>query len=136
MINKEEFVDILNKLKESQDRTDKICDGLEHLLDGRPIMTVDYPLIKIITDLLEGIFEDTEEWIQYWLWELDYGKAFKMGDVTMDGKDIDISGPDKLYEFLIDNMKEKRQNPNPSDIFENEEDPDELFNTIFGVKGD
>lgn len=41
-----------------------------------------------------------QSWIEYFCYELDFGKKFKIGMVKKDGKDIDISDSGKLWEFL------------------------------------
>ena len=52
-----------------------------------------------VVKLLENMFCDTGT-LSWWLYELDYGKNFKIGDLTDNGVDIDISTPDKLYDYL------------------------------------
>ena len=39
--------------------------------------------------------------IQYFIYELDNGKRWKPGDVTVNNKDIDMSTAEKLYDYLV-----------------------------------
>ena len=64
----------------------------------------------LVVELLEKMFEDEYSYITYWLYELNYGRAYKAGCIKeANGKDIDISTAEKLYDFLIKNMKEKNK---------------------------
>lgn len=60
--------------------------------------------------VLKEIFNDTEEWIDYFCYERNFGADLKLGDVTYaDGTPIPMSTPEELYDFLIINMKEKSE---------------------------
>ena len=51
--------------------------------------------------ILEYVMNDTEKWIQYYCWELDFGKEnwrLKVNDEN--GNDIPLSSPEELYSFL------------------------------------
>ena len=48
--------------------------------------------------------QDKNEWISYFVYELDFGKDYEYGSVTqeIDGQicNVDISTPEKLYNLL------------------------------------
>lgn len=51
--------------------------------------------------VLEHVMEDSEQWIQYYCWELDFGKEnwrLKVNDEN--GNNIPLSSPEELYDFL------------------------------------
>lgn len=54
----------------------------------------------LVIQLLEEIMQDVGETISCFCIELDYGKSYTPGCITEDGKDIDISTPEKLYDLL------------------------------------
>ncbi len=57
-------------------------------------------LIKIL-QIENNDFGDSNSWIDYFCYELDFGKEYKAGMVTdKNDKNIDISTPEKLWEFL------------------------------------
>lgn len=59
-----------------------------------------------VIGLLEHIFRDKDEWISYWVYEKDFGLDWEEGcAIEADGTDIDLSTTEKLYDFLISNMK-------------------------------
>ena len=59
----------------------------------------------VIIETLQDIFNDKEnDWINYWMFELDCGKLYKRGMVTEKGKNIKLKTLDDLYKVLIDNL--------------------------------
>ena len=52
---------------------------------------------------LDRCFENNEDdWVGYWVFELNFGRRYHDGCVmTKGGKNIDISTSEKLYHFLL-----------------------------------
>ena len=50
------------------------------------------------------MFNDSDL-ISWWIYELDYGRNFKMGDLIDNGVEIDLSTPEKLYDYLKENNR-------------------------------
>lgn len=123
MTTKETFCALLRALKETKDHTDELCDDLYAVLQKhRPEQDMDlrdYQLWPLVCDTrledalvgeLEKEFEDEDSWISYYIYELEFGSkewARKCG-TTPDGKPICLETPEDLYDFLIDNIREKR----------------------------
>lgn len=67
-----------------------------------------------MVELLEAIMIDAKcQWISYFIYELDFGKNYVDGCVSYkkdNGGSIDISTPEKLYDFLIKNIEESNNN--------------------------
>ena len=104
MISKDEFVNIINKLIEVNDFVNETNNNARKLNDalitdffnaGSLIITHE----TIVVELLGKMFNDKET-LTWWLYELDYGRKFKIGDLQQNGVDIDISTPEKLYDYL------------------------------------
>lgn len=104
MISKEIFIKAIGDIKNINDYGDALyslnkefnVDGWIFGLDG----------INTVLYLLKEIFKDKDEWIDYFVFELNYGKDYKQGMIKDgDGKEIDLSTSDKLYDFLIENMQ-------------------------------
>lgn len=49
-------------------------------------------------DLLEQAMEDTSQWIQYYIYEAEYGK--RKPEVTMQGKEFVLEDVNTLYEIM------------------------------------
>ncbi len=111
MITKEQFVKIINRLRDYNDLQDKIQDLFRDNIDNQEMDFMNAGSIcvgheTIVVGLLENMFNDTDT-ISWWIYELDYGRSFKLGNMTVDGEDIDLSTPEKLYDYLIKEMEEK-----------------------------
>ena len=110
MITKQEFIKIINALKE----TDNICDKVNQIFkesrdskisDGMNAASLMICHEDIVVKLLEKIFNDTDT-ISYWLYELEYGSKYKEGCLReSDGTIVDISTSEKLYDYLIKNVE-------------------------------
>jgi hypothetical protein len=64
-------------------------------------------LIKVLQVEMNDleVCEHGQGWIEYFLWELDFGRENHRLKVTQDGKDVKMSNASELYEFLIKNKK-------------------------------
>lgn len=123
MTTKETFSALLRSLKETKEHTDELCDDLYAVIQKhRPEQDMDlrgYQLWPLVCDTrledslireLEKEFEDEESWISYFVYELEFGTkewAKKCG-TTPDGRPICLETPEDLYDFLVENIREKR----------------------------
>lgn len=55
-----------------------------------------------ICKALRKEFNDKDDWIGYWMWELDFGEKWMPGTVTKDGKDIPLKTIDDLWNILTE----------------------------------
>ena len=103
---KQEFVDILNRLREATELVDKV----EKLFrDSRDTLECDFcngaglqiSHEGIVVKLLEKLMQDNFGNISYFIYELNYGREYKEGCVSDKNGNIDISTPEKLYDFLM-----------------------------------
>lgn len=107
MINKEEFAEIINRLKEVNDFVDETNNKARQLNDAiisdffnASSLSISHE--DIVVKLLNHVFNiPNDETLGWWLYEKDYGRKFKIGDLQGNGKDIDLSTPEKLYDYLI-----------------------------------
>lgn len=112
IISKKEFVDIIEKLKEVNDFVDetnakarKLHDAI--ISDFYNTMSLSISHENTVLKLLEKIFEDRDI-IGWWLYELDYGRKYKKGCIQdSNGKNIDVSTAEKLYDYLIKEVNNK-----------------------------
>lgn len=107
MISKEEFISIIDKLKEVDDfvkETNKRARKLEDAIisDFFNASSLSISHENIVVKLLENMFND-KELLSWWVYELDYGRKYKKGYLIDNGINIDISTAGKLYDYLIKN---------------------------------
>lgn len=102
MLSKEIFVQIIEDVKKKCDYQYELNDFYKsHGADGY-IFQPDCSESVLL--LLENIFDDKDNWISYFCFELDFGRNWKEGMVTSKhGDDIPLSTPEELYELLTDN---------------------------------
>ena len=106
LLTKKEFVDILNRLRESSDLVDKV-DAL--FRESRENVECDFCNAAglqishepIVVNLLQKIMRDEGEDISYFIYELDYGRDYKHGSVRNSNGIVDMGTPEALYELLV-----------------------------------
>lgn len=108
MIRKDKFVDIINQLREANDFVDETNARARELKDAKisdffnaSSLAISHEII--VVDLLENMFDDTDI-LEWWIYELDYGRKFKLGIIQeeIEGRiiNIDLSTSEKLYNYL------------------------------------
>ena len=102
-LTKEQFVDAINFI----DKRSKAMEEINKIFTTEFEDSIFFPYFKYETkmvELLKIIMKDTDEysWIDYFIYERDFGRDIKLGDVTEeDGTPIPISTPEELYDFLV-----------------------------------
>lgn len=102
--SKEAFKKIINDIQDINQKNDKFNDTLRKVYaDG----IFYFPTLETtILSYLAELFDNKCNRIYYFICELDYGRSWKPGDVTVDGKDYKLATVDDLYDFLIENFNE------------------------------
>ena len=111
MITKEQFVKIINRLRDYNDLQDKIQNLFRDNIDNQEMDFMNAGSIcigheTIVVELLENMFNDKDT-ISWWLYERDYGRSFTIGIIAIDGVNIDLSTPEKLYDYLVKEREKK-----------------------------
>jgi len=106
-MNKQEFKQILTELlaiKKNEDNLNEAFQRFEpdwnYLCFGR--------YETLVVNVLKLVMEDKEDWIGYWIYELNCGKDAKAGSVTIKGKNIPIKTISNLYDLIKIRYCEKR----------------------------
>lgn len=105
-MSKEEFCEIINRLHEATEIQESVHNIFMHSSDNIKNNFMNAAALQInhediVVKLLEEIMNDEYNFIQYFIYELDYGKRWtKESIVKADGTTIDISTPEKLYDYL------------------------------------
>ena len=105
MLSKKDFCKIIDDLQQNERFLTKLNELFSEFKRQDQIYSTG--LEDTVINLLEIIFKDTEnQWITYWIWEENYGKSYRDGDVTeMDGTIIPLATTEDLYDLLIKNME-------------------------------
>lgn len=112
MVSKEEFVEIIDRLKEVNDFVDEVNDKARKLRDSvrSDFMNASSLSIShesIVVELLQDIFNDESDWLGWWLYEENYGRDFKVGDISYEDEEgitiyPDLGKAEYLYEWLLE----------------------------------
>lgn len=81
-------------LRSIQHKDERICEISEVLGGAEELFAVS--AIDEVLCLLTEIFSDTEEWIFYWVWELQFGEKWMPGAFKIDPREC----PVKLHTTL------------------------------------
>lgn len=118
MISRKTFTEIINLLEESHRRTTKISNSITKTLSenssNRDFSIDEYTVRSLFSDdfLFEGIIKNLESEfgiqdmpyndINYYIYELDFGKLYKPGmAVDSNGNIIPMSNAGELYDSLV-----------------------------------
>ena len=89
-------------------------DGLNELTkpfreSGEDFINISFPtLTSNVISLLEILTNDKNEWISYWIYELDCGKKYKEGCVVdANKKNIPLKTIKDLWNILINELLEE-----------------------------
>ena len=116
MITKQEFVKIINRLRDYNNLQDKIQELFKDNIDNQEMDFMNAGSIcvgheTIVVKLLENMFNDRGNLISWWLYEQDYGRSVNIDDVFDEEieKFVDLTTPEKLYDYLIKEMEENSE---------------------------
>lgn len=100
--SKEQFCKMIAEIKDIDDRHEKLNDVLSKVcLDSILI----FPTLKdSILEYLSLVFNDTSNWIYYYVCDLNYGKDWHLGCVTFNNDDYKLETPEELYDLLIESI--------------------------------
>ena len=104
MLTFKEFNDYIKKIREQLEYSDNLDDALRK-------MSPDFggffnTAIDIAIDLLKRVMNDKDEWIEYYIYEANWGKTFKEV-YESDGTPIPLETIEDLYNIIIDSNKEQ-----------------------------
>ena len=105
-MNKKTFTKHLNRIKEMFEAEEKITKSLQ--LIGSKDFPTDFSLekpITFMTEVLKDSMDDKDDWIGYFMYELDFGKH-KMAKncvVEKDGTKVSLQNMSDLYNYIKKN---------------------------------
>lgn len=105
MISRDTFIETMCALEILDDKMDKVDDAMKNLcpdFGGFYIPEV----FSIIMDVLKEMFQDENDLLEYFVYELDFMNNYMHGDV-LDENDqaIELNGWGDVYDYLIEKME-------------------------------
>lgn len=108
-MNKELFVSTINSIQKQIEIDRKNSSMLQEMFPDDSIYCGynNSELFNALNKILKESMKDEYDWIDYFMYELDFGKKYYDGCVLDKDKSIiDLSTAENLYEFLIKNYGE------------------------------
>ena len=108
-MNKELFIDTINSIQKQIEIDRKNSSMLQEMFPDDSIYCGynNSELFNALNKTLKESMKDEYDWIDYFMYELDFGKKYYDGCVLDKDKSIiDLSTAENLYEFLIKNYGE------------------------------
>ena len=107
MISKENFVSVIDAIEQflrEEDRLYHETNGVLRLYENDAIND----MVSSFFCFLLKLFNDENDWIGYYMYELDFGKGWtETSVVEEDGSVIYLRNAGELYDFLIKNIESK-----------------------------
>lgn len=100
MISKDTFVSTMNKLQDLDRRMDAV-DKAFKALDSDFCSFYIIGIFDTTFNLLEEAMNDKDNWIGYFVYEKDWLRDTKLGDIEVDGKPVKIENWADVYDFLV-----------------------------------
>ena len=108
ILTKREFSDILDRLREASDLKEQVDrlfrnsrENIENDFYNSAALQISHE--HLVVFLLKQIMRDKYDYIDYFIYELDYGRKYEEGMITQaDGRNIDIHTPELLYDFILE----------------------------------
>lgn len=110
IISKDAFLRIMNDVHKEEEYIDDINGVFNKYNYGGGYFPP--TCVDSLVNLLEFIFEDNNDWIGYYIWELNFGKNWNPGTVRCKDKDIRLDTDENLYDFLVKDLSERRERDN------------------------
>ena len=106
-MNKNKFLNIMDQICKARNLENNLAKAYREYNNAEFFsygLFVDPAYEEIIFSLLEDIMNDQDnQWIRYWVDELDCGYKWKPGKVVdANGKDINLDTAEDLWEFLME----------------------------------
>ncbi|MBC7382805.1 MAG: hypothetical protein H7296_07385 [Bacteroidia bacterium] len=102
--SRELFVEMINEIEKQYEYDRKCSDAFKVILPNDYVSNYDNhwlqnQLLKVLQIAMND--NDKNSWIEYYLWELDFGKKYKVGCASnKDGSPIDLSDAGRLWDYL------------------------------------
>lgn len=99
------FIEAIELIERKREHENALCDALELCAPGNyanALIYSDYEtfLCKVLHECLNIPADD--DVLEYWLWDCNLGKDFKVGDFQVNGKAVDLTTPEQFYKYIME----------------------------------
>jgi len=123
VFTKDMFTEAINEIEKQYNHDRNCSEAFKVILPNDHTSGYDnHWLQNKLIEILQIAMNDNHKhsWIEYYIWELDFGKKYNKGCVTYkDGGNIDLSNSAALWDLLTITQPTQRFAANRSGCFEN-----------------
>lgn len=105
ILSKENFVNAINALKEQDEINEQFAHSMGKIFPNAfeaDLLPPNTTVVAGLEKLLKVLMNDEYDWIQYFIYELDFGKEnHRLKVYEKDGTEIPLETPENLYNLLI-----------------------------------
>ncbi len=103
-MDKQNFVKLVNAIEVQITFDRRHADKLSELFNSNVESYNNHNLIDTVLEFLKLEFKDNhkDSWIDYFCWEINFGKNCNKCATRKDGSEIDLSTSEALFDFLIE----------------------------------
>lgn len=103
-MEKNVFVKVINQMEELHREEEEFNDTLRKIDRDFGGGYIHSKSLSLLSGLLKELLSDEYDYIEFYMWELDFGKAYKDGVLTEDdGTPIPLRTPEELYDLITNN---------------------------------
>jgi hypothetical protein len=100
ILAKELFIETMEALEKQALHDEKCVGAMEVVFDGYCGYDNHWVTNQLIK-LAQVAMGDKDSWIEYWIYELDFGKNYKEGCVMDKGEFVPLETSEDLYNMLV-----------------------------------
>ena len=103
VFTKDLFVETIHEIEKQHNHDSKCAEAFNIIfpndfITGYENHWLQNQLIKILQIAMKD--HPKHSWIEYYMWELDFGREWKQGSVTIEGKDFKLQTAYDLWDLL------------------------------------
>jgi len=100
-MDKELFIYSMEQLKIYLDREQEINSMFDNIFSNDYITGIDNgTLLSAYMNILKKLTKDDSGWIEYFVWDLDFGKDYKDGCITENGVNVKLDTIESLWNII------------------------------------
>lgn len=100
MITKELFIKTMNRMMKANDKLEDLEQSARSVFNCSLELEGAYEYLYSEIEVLEQDLNDETELLEYLVYELNFLREWEPGKVTIDGKQLDFSTWEKVYDWL------------------------------------
>ena len=112
ILSKEQFVEIMNKMRELSDFWDEVLSLYDkHYFEAPYVNDLTDELITTLEVMFNAPYnEDFGSDIAFFIYDLNFGRDWGPDSIECNGEPVDLSSAEKLYDWLISQGEENESN--------------------------